>query len=40
MQSKDKMFAIVEDDEQGTSGGQAPFSGSFDGSSQGTKGVQ
>lgn len=40
MQSKDEMFAIVEDDEQGTSGGQAPFSGRFDGSSQGTKGVQ
>jgi hypothetical protein len=32
MQSKDEMFAIVEDDEQGTSGAQGPFSGSFDGS--------
>uniref|UniRef100_A0A383W012 Magnesium transporter n=1 Tax=Tetradesmus obliquus TaxID=3088 RepID=A0A383W012_TETOB len=40
MQSKDEMFAIVEHDEHGTSGGQAPSSGSFDGSSQGTKGVQ
>jgi hypothetical protein len=33
MQSKDEMFAIVEEDEQGASGAQAPFSGSFDGSS-------
>jgi hypothetical protein len=41
MRSKDDMFAIVEEDEQGTSGAQAPFNGSFDGSSsQGPKGSQ
>jgi hypothetical protein len=34
MQSKDEMFAIVEDDEQGTSGAQGPSSGSFDGGVQ------
>jgi hypothetical protein len=36
MQLKDEMFAIVEDDEQGTSCAQGPFSGSFDGSVQTT----